>query len=124
MRMTKLSGRLWNLVLVALLLAPTTGCGTLIDSCGIMGDGPRVYGGVRYYGSGQALKGEGVETAFAMALMIVDLPLPAVADTFILPYTMFHRPSGKGLFRLSGLPRNSAKILPPQSNVATMKRGR
>jgi uncharacterized protein YceK len=81
------------MLLVAVLLVPLSGCGTVMnflpDNHVFPGSGEKaVYGGVVYDVTG-AGKAEGFwETLLVAFLLLIDLPLSAAMDTVTLPITI------------------------------------
>ena len=76
------------LLLVGMMLVFLVGCGTVVDLVGHHMDGPHVYGGVRLYIHGHPFHDEAYWWPLAVLAYLIDLPLSAVADTVILPFTV------------------------------------
>jgi uncharacterized protein YceK len=73
--------------MLLLLLASQNGCATFFDSTGhhIGGDGPRIYGGVRFSFEVFAQYHRHVE---AVVFLLLDFPFSVMADTILLPITV------------------------------------
>ena len=82
------------LVILAICLsAVAQGCGTFVDTLGVHGQGPRIFGGVRTDIDAFSFRNLEVYMYPLLFLyMIIDVPLSAVFDTLLLPYTI---PFGK-----------------------------
>jgi uncharacterized protein YceK len=91
-RRHELRNRVGRLLVGSLLLffvGSSSGCLTIVDTTGVHMDGPRVYGGVRLHCTYVFDHSPEVYWwPLWIPFLLVDVPLSAVADTLILPYTV------------------------------------
>ena len=65
------------------------GCCTFVDTLGVHGGGPRIYGGVRTdVGGISFVNQEWYMYPLIILCFIIDVPLSAAFDTLLLPYTI------------------------------------
>ena len=90
------SARLLAIAFIACSLTSLPSCGTYLDAFSSSPhDGPRAYGGVRWDFETIDFSNAGfLVTIYKAIYLLVDVPLSAVADTILLPYTfpreLFH----------------------------------
>ena len=73
---------------MVVIIPAVSGCGTIVDCSMRHSDGPRIYGGARLYFEGFTIGEEAYWWPLTVLMYLVDLPLSAVADTVILPFTV------------------------------------